>query len=148
MITIKVIRSSSGKPAKGECVAIGFSALGRGVTGSEYTNEAAKPISTTIQAKARFTSTARLSTKVTAEAASWFTSSGLKSQEGIGILTCFFAHRLPNRPARMPGVVLFPRDVFAGLQFDAQRRQDINFCQDAGARFEIQRTAFAFHSSI
>ncbi len=39
MITIKVIRSSTGKPAKGERVVIGFSALGRGVTNSEYTDE-------------------------------------------------------------------------------------------------------------
>lgn len=38
MITIKLIHSSSGKPAKDERVAIGFSALGRGVTSSEYTN--------------------------------------------------------------------------------------------------------------
>jgi hypothetical protein len=39
MITVKVIYSGAGKPAKGERVAIGFSSLGRGVTDSEYTNE-------------------------------------------------------------------------------------------------------------
>jgi hypothetical protein len=38
MITIKVIRSSDGKPVKDIRVAIGFSSLGRGVTSSEYTN--------------------------------------------------------------------------------------------------------------
>lgn len=39
MITIKVVRSSNGKPAKGEKVAIGFSSIFRGITSSEYTDE-------------------------------------------------------------------------------------------------------------
>jgi len=39
MITIKVIRGSSGKPTKGERVSIGFSSLFRSVTNSEYTDE-------------------------------------------------------------------------------------------------------------
>lgn len=39
MITIKLIHSSSGKPAKGERISIGFSSLFRGVTSSEYTDE-------------------------------------------------------------------------------------------------------------
>ena len=39
MITIKVVYSSSGKPAKGERVQIGFSALLRGMSDKEYTDE-------------------------------------------------------------------------------------------------------------
>ncbi|HMV51221.1 MAG TPA: hypothetical protein PLD20_14210 [Blastocatellia bacterium] len=39
MITIKVVYRSSGKPAKGERVAIGFSSWLRGVTSTEYTDE-------------------------------------------------------------------------------------------------------------
>src|SRR6266511_1262889 len=53
-----------------------------------------------------------------------------------------------NDPARMPGVVMRPRDVFARLQFDAQSGQRVNFGQDAGARFEIERAAFALDSGV
>lgn len=38
MITVKVIRQSSGKPAEGKKVSLGFSSLGRGVTHSEWTD--------------------------------------------------------------------------------------------------------------
>lgn len=38
MITVKVITQSSGKPAKGKRVSLGFSGLLRGVTSSEYTD--------------------------------------------------------------------------------------------------------------
>jgi hypothetical protein len=38
MVTIKVIWESTGKPAKGERVAIGFSGLFGGVTSNEYTD--------------------------------------------------------------------------------------------------------------
>src|SRR5262252_6194139 len=55
---------------------------------------------------------------------------------------------IANRPARMPGVVMRPRDVFARLQFDAQGGQRVNFGQDAGARLEIERTAFALDSRV
>ncbi len=38
MITVKVIYQSSGKPAEGKKVALGFSGLLRGVTSGEYTD--------------------------------------------------------------------------------------------------------------
>ncbi len=38
MITVKVIYQSSGKPAEGKKVALGFSSLLRGVTSGEYTD--------------------------------------------------------------------------------------------------------------
>jgi hypothetical protein len=38
MITVKVIYQSSGKPAEGKKVALGFDGLGRGVTSGEYTD--------------------------------------------------------------------------------------------------------------
>ncbi len=39
MITVKVIRQSSGQPAEGKKVALGFSAiLGRGVTETKFTD--------------------------------------------------------------------------------------------------------------
>jgi len=38
MFTIKIVRKDSGKPAKGERVAVGFSGFFGGVTNSEYTN--------------------------------------------------------------------------------------------------------------
>src|SRR5262245_1536169 len=53
-----------------------------------------------------------------------------------------------NDSARMPGVVMRPRDVFARLQLDAQSGQRVNFGQDAGARFEIERAAFALDSGV
>src|SRR5215470_6659777 len=53
-----------------------------------------------------------------------------------------------DRPARMPGVVMRPRDVFARLQLDAQSGQRVNFGQDAGARLEIERAAFALDSGV
>lgn len=39
MITVKVIRESTGSPIKGARVALGFSSLGRGVTSNEYTDD-------------------------------------------------------------------------------------------------------------
>lgn len=39
MITIKVVYSSSGKPAKSVRVSLGFSSLFRGVTDTEYTDD-------------------------------------------------------------------------------------------------------------
>ena len=38
MITVKVVYQSTGKPAEGRKVALGFSSFFRGVTSSEYTD--------------------------------------------------------------------------------------------------------------
>ena len=41
-----------------------------------------------------------------------------------------------------------PRDVFSRLQLDAQSGQRVNFGEDAGARLEIERAAFALNSGV
>src|SRR5438093_13400581 len=58
----------------------------------------------------------------------------------------FLTRHLPDHPARMPGVVMCARDPLASLQLDAQRREHINFGEDAGARLEAERTAFTLHT--
>ncbi|MEE4357346.1 MAG: hypothetical protein V2I97_12840 [Desulfococcaceae bacterium] len=38
MVSVQVVRQSSGKPAEGKKVVLSFDGLSRGVTGHEYTN--------------------------------------------------------------------------------------------------------------
>ena len=40
------------------------------------------------------------------------------------------------------------RDVFSRLQLNAQSGQSVNFGEDAGARLEIERAAFALASGV